>query len=199
MPPSVPKDLPPLVTQAVASRPDVAKLRFERDAAYKFAAAENDLNRPVVSAVGTAGFLPYFDAGSPTRPPEHYEGAAVNVDIPIFNGGLFGARRAVADFRAKQSEQDLRDGEQQIARDVRVAWGNVTTAFERLDVTEKFMQSATLALDLAQGRYTLGLASIVELTQAQLNLTRAEVEHLNAKYAYQMEYATLEHALGSLR
>ena len=39
-----------------------------------------------------------------------------------------------------------------------------------------------------RGRYNLGLSSIVELTQAQLNLTQAEIENLNAKYDYQTQY-----------
>jgi hypothetical protein len=48
----------------------------------------------------------------------------------------------------------------------------------QLDVTAELLRQATMALDLAQGRYNLGLSSIVELTQAQLNLTEAEVESL---------------------
>jgi outer membrane protein len=56
-----------------------------------------------------------------------------------------------------------------------------------------------MALDLAQGRYNLGLSSIVELTQAQLNLTQAEVENLGAKYDYQKSYAMLQYATGMLR
>ena len=63
----------------------------------------------------------------------------------------------------------------------------------------QFMRSATLGLDLAQGRYNLGLSSIVELTQAQLNLTRAEIENLDAKYDYQSDYAMLQYTLGLLR
>jgi outer membrane protein TolC len=58
---------------------------------------------------------------------------------------------------------------------------------------------ATLALDLAQGRYNLGLSSIVELSQAQLNLTQAEIENLSAKYDYQSVYATLQYSMGLLR
>jgi outer membrane protein len=45
----------------------------------------------------------------------------------------------------------------------------------------------------------LGLSSIVELTQAQLNVTRAEVENLGAKYDYQSQYAALQYAMGLLR
>jgi outer membrane protein len=51
---------------------------------------------------------------------------------------------------------------------------------------------------LAQGRYNLGLSSIVELTQAQLGQTSAEVENLNAKYEYQEAYAALQYTLGQL-
>jgi outer membrane protein TolC len=36
-------------------------------------------------------------------------------------------------------------------------------------VTAQFLCQPALALDVAQGRYNLGLSSIVELTQAQLN------------------------------
>jgi outer membrane protein len=80
-----------------------------------------------------------------------------------------------------------------------VAWANADTAFQRIDVTAQFMRSAALALDLANGRYNLGLSSIVELTQAQLSLTRAEIENLDAKYDYQSNYATLQYTLGLLR
>ena len=105
-------------------------------------------------------------------PPE-YEGVAVNVEIPILNGGLFKARRQEAHFRALEADQRLRDEAEAIARDVRTAWANSSTAYQRLDVTAELMRQAALALELAQGRYSLGLSNIVELTQAQLNVTQA--------------------------
>jgi len=45
-----------------------------------------------------------------------------------------------------------------------------------------------MALDLAHGRFDLGLSSsIVELADSQLNLMEEEIENLNAKYDYQSE------------
>jgi outer membrane protein len=82
---------------------------------------------------------------------------------------------------------------------VRVVWSSSRTAFQNLDVTADLLREATLALDLAQGRYNLGLSSIVELSQAQLNLTQAEIENLSAKYDYQSIYATLQYTMGLLR
>ena len=53
------------------------------------------------------------------------------------------------------------------------------------------LQQANLALDLAQGRYDLGLSSIVELSQAQLQQTEAQIQYAAAKYQYRIAQATL--------
>jgi outer membrane protein len=199
LPAGPPTTIDQLVVQALGNRPEIAGLRFSRDAAYKFAAAEKDLSRPTVSVIGVGGFVPFINT-SPTSPvPAEYEGVAANVSIPVFNGHLFSARREAAVQRAMESDQRLRDEQQRISRDVRVAWASASDAFQRIDVTAQFLRQAALALDLAQGRYTLGLSSIVELTQAQLNLTEAEIENLNAKYDYQTQYSALQYTIGQLR
>lgn len=199
LPPTPPAKPDDLITQAINNRPELASLRFSRDSAYKFAEAEKDLKRPTVTLVGVAGYLPAISQLTSTPIPADYEGAAVNVSIPIFNGHLFSARREAAHYRALESDQRLRDQQERVVRDVRVTWSSTMTAFQRLDVTAQFVRQAALALDLAKGRYDLGLSSIVELTQSQLNLTQAEIENLSAKYDYQTEYAVLQYAIGQLR
>ncbi len=196
LPPGPVSSADDLVTQALSNRPELSGLKFSRDAAYKFAEAERDLKRPTVSALAVGGFLPYIN--SPGIPVE-YEAVAANVTIPIFNGHLFSARREAAQQRAMQSDQQLRIEQQLISRDVRVAWAAANDAYQRMDVTSQFLRQAALALELAQGRYNLGLSSIVELTQAQLNQTQAAIENLNAKYDYQAQYAALQYTLGNLR
>jgi outer membrane protein TolC len=131
------------------------------------------------------GYIPYIAqlTTSRTTPPE-YEAVAINVQIPIFNGGLFKARREEAHYRAMEADQRLRNEAEAVARDVRSAWANATMAYQRMDVTAEMVRQATLARELAQQRYNLGLSSIVELTDALLNLTTAEVEDVNAKYDY---------------
>jgi outer membrane protein len=74
-----------------------------------------------------------------------------------------------------------------------------STAYQRIPVTVELVSQAQLAMTLAQGRYDLGLASIVELTQAQLNVTQAQIENVNAQYDYQSAYAFLQYTLGALR
>jgi outer membrane protein len=199
LPPSPPGDSTAMVAQAFQQRPELAGVRLERESAYRFERAERDLSLPTVSLVGVGGFIPLVHQLSAVPTPPEYESAAVNVEIPIFNGGLFTARREAARLKAQAADQRVRDLEEGVARDVRVAWSDSTTAYHQLDVTAELLRQATMALDLAQGRYNLGLSSIVELTQAQLNLTQAEVENLGAKYDYQKSYAVLQYATGALR
>jgi outer membrane protein TolC len=56
-------------------------------------------------------------------------------------------------------------------REVRTAWLQANTAYQRFGVTAQLLAEAKLAFELAEARYRLGLSSIVELSQAQLQQT----------------------------
>ncbi len=152
-----------------------------------------------MSAMAVAGYMPYIQNPTATPIPPEYEAVGVNASIPIFNGHLFSARAEAAYQHALEADQRLRNEQESISRDVRVAWASAHEAYQRIDVTAEFLREATLGLQLAQGRYDLGLASIVELTQSQLNVTNAEIENLNSKYDYQIQYAALQFTIGLLR
>jgi outer membrane protein len=200
MPPSPAAKAEELVQQALNARPELASLKLTRDSAYKFERAERDLSLPNAKFVAVGGYMPYIDQITlPRVIPNEYEGAAINVEIPVFNGGLLKARREEAHYRALEADQRLRNEAEQIARDVRLAWADAMVAYQRMDVTAEMVRQASLARELAQQRYQLGLSNIVELTQALLNLTEAEVENVNAKYDYQSLNANLQYSVGALR
>jgi outer membrane protein len=195
LPPSPPSDSAGLVTEALRDRPDVASQRLSGEAAAQFADAQRALWLPTVSAVAALGVTPYHQIGLANQ----YSAVGINVSVPLSNGNLYPALRAEAVFRASAEEQRLRDLENLIARDVHIAWLNAQTGFQRLDLTNQLLAQASTALELAQARYTLGLSSIVELTQAQLNKTQAEIEQASARYEYQVRSATLRFETGALR
>jgi outer membrane protein len=183
------------IQEALQQRPELKALSLTRDAAHSFADAEARLKLPTVSLLGAAGAIP---AGDP-RLPDSYSAAGVNVNIPILNGGLFSARRAEAEQRAAAADSDVRSLAVQIAREVRVAWLEANTAARRMDVTSRLVAQATEALRLAQTRYDAGLGSIVELSQAQLNQTSAEIQNATARYDYLTSRATLDFTTGELQ
>lgn len=182
-----------LVAAALRSRPDLAELDDQWEAALRFARAEHQLNRPVISALGAVG-------GTPIRADQitsnWYGAVGVNMSIPVFNGFLFSSRAREADYRSSALQQQVRDLRDRIARDVRVTWLQSNTAYQRVSVTMQLLQQANLALDLAQTRYKLGLSSIVELSQAQLQQTDAEIGSANARYDYLSTLSALEYQTG---
>jgi outer membrane protein len=200
VPAKPPDSAEPLIKKAFQDRPELASMRLQGEADQKFVSAERDLKRPTVSLLAVGGALPYIVPGNANADiREGYEAVAVNVQVPIFNGHQFAARRRAAEYQLQATTQRARDLQDRIARDVRTAWERANTAFEAISETQELLQQANMAVDLAQGRYTLGLASIVELTQAQLGQTQAQVESVNAKYEYQEAYAGLQYTLGALR
>ena len=82
---------------------------------------------------------------------------------------------------------------------MRLALLDAQTGFQRLDLTNQLLAQANEALDLATSRYNLGLSSIVELTQAQLNKTQAEIAQASARYDYASQMAALRFQMGSLK
>jgi outer membrane protein len=195
MPSGLAAAVAPLLDEAIQKRPELADLRLEEQAAERFERAERDLWFPTIGVAGTAGFAPAGDPQITSR----YGAIGFNVNIPVFNGGLFRARRSEAELRARAASQNVKDLENRVIRDVRVAYLNARTAFERVGLTAQLLDQARLALDLAQSRYDLGLSSIVELSQAQLNLTSAQIGGASAKYDYQSQRAQLSYQIGELR
>jgi outer membrane protein len=195
LPSSPPADLGLLIQEALKSRPELIRQDLNVKSAQSFATAERDLSLPTISALATTGLAPYRQDTLSSR----YAAAGFNVNIPIFNGRLFSARRTEANFVAQAQEQYLRDLQNRIVRDVRTAWLNANSAFQRLAVTEQLLAQSTQAFDLAQSRYQLGLSSIVELSQAQLNKTQAEIARVSAQYDYEGQITYLNYQLGQLQ
>jgi outer membrane protein len=195
MPPAPPVDLSSLVQQALRDRPELVSQRLAVSSAQSYATAERDLKLPTISALGTAGLTPVNE--TPLAP--RYAAGGFNVNIPIFNGHLYGALHTEAASRAEAETQVLRDLQDQIVRDVQTAWLNTNSAYQRLSVTRRLLSEANQAYDLAQGRYSLGLSSIIELTQAELNQTEARIEQASATYDYEAQYSLLNYQLGALR
>lgn len=192
-PAPAPADAEAEVQLAFRSRPDLAALNDRWLAAKQFASAEHDLLRPTVSALAVAG-------GSPVRDDQiqssWYAAAGANVSIPVFNGFEFTARARAADLQARAASEQVRNLRDQIARDVRTSVLNAQMAFRKIAVSKQLLDQSNTALELAQARYKVGLSGIVDLTQAQLAQTQAQIGYANARYAYQTALAIVRYQTG---
>jgi outer membrane protein len=188
-----------VIALAMQQRPDLKAMQLTHEADVRYSRAEHDQLLPTINAQGVVGETPVgADVGATNYfTPAWYGAGGVNISIPIFNGFKFHAEADEADLRAKASDEHTRQLVDQIVRDVRTAWLMAVTAKQRMSVTHDLLQQANTALDLAQTRYQLGLSSIVELSQAQLEQTQAQIAEANARFEYEADLATLRFQSGS--
>jgi len=201
-PPPPSPDVEVLISTALQQRPDLQALTYGEQAAEKFRRAQHDQLLPTISALGIAGASPVrpdcFGGCFPNYFVSSWYGAiGVNVNVPIFNGFLFTAEASEAKYRANAATQSTRDLRDRVVRDVRTAWLSTNTAFQREGVAAELSKEADLGLSLAQSRYQLGLGSIVELSQAQLQQTDAAFGYINAQYQYRLSLSTLNFEIGA--
>ena len=192
------KSLPPapddLLNEAQSQRADLSAAQAQQHAASEFALSEKRLSYPTLNVLASAGQIPYRDHTL----HDDYAAAGFNLSIPVFNGGLFAARRNEAEQEAGAREHDVQQLKLEVGEQVRDAWYSADEAYRSIDVTGRLLAQSKEALRLAQDRYEAGLGSIVELNEAQLNETSAEIAAADATYTYLMRRAQLDFAAGLL-
>ena len=186
-------DVAPLIGQALRDRPELASLRDQRDAALHLARSLRDARLPTISAVLAAGDAPSHDV----RLPDSYSAGGIQVSVPLFAGGFYQARQREAELRARAAAESLRTVEDNISRDVRIAWLSLNNARERRRTTGQLRRYAANAYELADARYRAGSSSIVELSQAQLVLTAAQIDETTARYEVLIREADLNFQIGA--
>lgn len=184
-----------LVQKALQQRPDLQALTYDQKSSEKYARAQWEQMLPTISANATAGSVPIHVDEYYTS--NWWGAAAVNMNIPIFNGFLYSSQAKEAKFRAKATAEKSRDLRDRIVRDVHTAWLQANTDYQRLGVTAALVKQADMGLQLAQARYKLGLSSIVELSQAELQQTSAQIDNTEAEYRYRLSLTTLAYQIGT--
>ncbi|HEX4342500.1 MAG TPA: TolC family protein [Verrucomicrobiae bacterium] len=187
-------DVSDLVETALAQRPELLSLRDQHDAASRFAKSQRDSRLPTISAIGDIGDAPIHDS----HLPDNYAVGGVQISVPLFAGGLYEARQHEAELKAQADDELLRSAEDNIVRDVNLAWLNLNNSMEQFQTTQELVRNAGESYDLAEARYRIGSSSIVELSQAQLSLTSAQIANTNARYDVLIQQANLDYQTGAL-
>lgn len=191
----LPAEAEPLTELALRQRPELLRQRSEEDAARALARAARDARLPTVSIAAAAGVVPTSDPHF----QHNYAAGGVNLNLPLFAGGLYRAREHEAELQADAADAVLLDQQNNAVRDVRLAWLEAGHARQRIALTASLLASANSALALARARFEQGMSSIVELNQAELAQTSADIAHASASYSYRVRRDMLDYATGSLR
>jgi outer membrane protein TolC len=126
--------------------------------------------------------------------PTYTLGATVRV--PLFEAGRAQAKRAEGDALLKRRRSELEDVKGQIDVDVRSAFLDVRAAAEQLEAAQTTVTLANQELEQARDRFAAGVASNIEVTQAQETVAAASETYIAALYAHNVAKAMLARAVG---
>ncbi|MHB9037383.1 MAG: TolC family protein [Armatimonadota bacterium] len=175
---------------ALKQRPEVKSAQARVRSAQSDITVAKSAYKPQVYATAMAEGM--------TTSSENDSGYLVGVTaaLPIFDNGLRKSSVDEAQAMLKQAEAELRDVTLGVGRDV-------STSLARLQAAEKNVNLAKAAVTQAEEdyrviklRYEAGKAINVEVLDALASLTRAQTQHADALYNYNVAEADLLRAIG---
>jgi len=123
---------------------------------------------------------------------------AIQLSVPIFQGGAVSSRRKQAYSQYNQADENTLFTERRIIQEVRSQFSNVNTLVANVNAQKQAVISATSALEATQVGYKVGTRNVVDLLQAEKNLYSAEKNLANAKYDYILANLRLALAAGTI-
>ncbi len=122
----------------------------------------------------------------------------LQLSVPIFNGGRSKSRISQSRILAKQEQVRLNDLKDEVKTTLASIISKWKEASSQLEIQVTTVQSAELNHQMTEDRFKNGLGSRLELTDAELALTQAKINYLQAVYNLRILYTELQHALGLL-
>jgi len=179
-----------LIQEAGSRRPEIARIKDQIKAAQALLKSSRAGYWPSITANAAGGWE------NTEYPLEDYWQVGVNVSWPLFTG--FNTQGKIAESRAQvdKLEAGRRQIELQVLNEVSTAYLGLNTTIEAIKTTELGVVQAKENMDLADGRYKNGVGNAIEYSDAELTLTQARSNLVQASYQYHQQMAALDRAVG---
>ncbi|MCQ9639513.1 TolC family protein [Chryseobacterium sp. WG14] len=184
---------------AVANRKDLNIQKLSIDLQQKKLKATQAMLLPQLSLIGQYQVQAQADDmrfGEYSLPRTSFLG--LQVTVPIFNG--YRTRSQISQEKIKGQQEDIRlnDIKDKVKTELATIISKWKEANTQMDIQETTVQSAELNHRMMEDRFKNGLGSRLELTDAELALTQAKINYLNAVYNLRTLHIELQNALGLL-
>ncbi len=176
--------------QAYRTRPDLRSLAALTDAAKKALEAEEKEYYPRL--IGNAGYT--FDGTE--FPISSGWNAGLTMKLNVFEGLLTKTRIAEARANVRSLASRIDEKKLDIYLEVQEAYLDLHAAEKSIANSELQVRQATENLELVGLRYSSGLATPLDVTDATVSYSNAKLDYINALYAYKVAEANIEKAIG---
>ena len=174
--------------------PDLQRLAKLIDSRQESVTAARSTYYPNLALVG--GWL--FRKGPSNSFDDSRDGVFVGLQSQwnIFDGRATAGRVVQAKSALEQSRLQFTEAQLAVEVEVRTAFSAFQEATELADASQKVVAQAEEAVRLATARYDAGTATQLDVLQAQVDLTTARTNQLQAYYAHNVAVARLRKATG---
>ncbi|MGV8916402.1 MAG: TolC family outer membrane protein [Pseudomonas sp.] len=179
---------------------------------YSVTAAEETLKQrkaghaPTLDAVASykRGDNDAFGLSNPNFTGQNYSGdvsqrsIGLELNVPIYSGGLTSSQVREAYSRLSQSEQQRESLRRQVVENTRNLHRAVNTDVEQVQARKQSIISNQSALEATEIGYQVGTRNIVDVLDAQRQLYSSVRDYNNTRYDYILDNLRLKQAAGTL-
>ncbi len=187
-------DMQTAINTALENRPELLSSEAQVQASKQFLASAWTANLPNISASGGYNWRNL-------TPEPLYSGwnVGITLSLPIFQGFALdaGVDQAKANLKSAEASNDL--VVQSLYLSVQQQEFAVQEAIQTIQASKKLVEQADEALRLAVGEYNAGTGTALETTDAQVAQANAHITYIQSLYNYNVAYAELERAMGTIK
>lgn len=177
---------------ALENRPELVKAGATQDKAKEAITEAKSGYRPTIEVTST---YEWADTDFPGDTKDHwYMGLTANWNF--FDSGLTKSNVKAAQATYEQSGHSLKQTKDNVQLEVRQAYLSMREAEKRIDTSKVTVDKAEEDFKIAQVRYTAGVGTNLDVMDAQVALTEAKTNYVQALYDYNTSKADLEMAMG---
>ena len=118
--------------------------------------------------------------------------------VPIFDGGQRESRISETRSRVRQESIRMQDVSDQVTLEVRNALLTLASSTQQVTVSQKGLELALKELTFARDRFSAGLGTNIEVTNAQTSVARARDNQIEALFRFNASRINLARAKGEI-
>jgi len=179
---------------ALGSRADW-KAQLKREESARLASSAAWMERlPSVALFADYGTIgSSINHASPTRT------YGFSVKVPVFDGGRLDALRAESSSLLREERERTSDMRREIELDIRLAIDSLESADLQVSAATEGLKLAENELTQAERRFSAGVGSSIEVTDAQTRLERARENRIHALFVHNLARLDLHSAMGTIK
>ncbi len=184
-----------LLQKALSLRPELSTLDVQQQMAEEAIVLNKSFNKPNLSLFSTYLVQNGFDPMEPNKFVDNWN-IGVQLSLPLFDGFANSYKTQQAQLQVEKIRLQQSELKDRLATQVRVALIGLQQSEAKVEAQKVNIELARAALQTAESRYRDGLASSLDVIDAQQTLAQAELGELQWRFNHIMAKIELCNAIG---